>query len=78
MNFSYLTGNGGTRKEKLEKINVGTPLEETLITGFFNYKGEDGFKYNVAYTIDKHGSHINVTRFAIHRIPPQALKSLVG
>lgn len=67
-----------TREEKLEVVNKGTPDEKEVISGIFQVKGDDGYKYFVRYTIDKEGTKIDVDRAPIRRIPPGALKSLVG
>lgn len=66
------------RQETLEIKNKGTPEEETVITGVILFKGDDGYRYFIRYTIDKSGNHIEIDRAAIHRIPPSLLKSLVG
>lgn len=66
------------RREKLEVKNKGTADEETVVTGFYSFLGEDEYKYFIRYTIDKKGSHIEVDPVLFERIPPSTLKSLVG
>lgn len=66
------------REESVEVKNRGTPEEEFVFTGSYSFRAEDGFKYIVRYTLSKTGSDVTIDRIAIHRIPPNALKSLVG
>lgn len=66
------------REETFDIKNKGTPQEETVVTGLYLFKGEDGYKYYVNYTINKNGTHVEIDRAPIHRIPPSTLKSLVG
>lgn len=66
------------REETLELVNKGTSDEKEVISGVVGFKGEDGYKYFVRYTIDNEGTKIEVDRVPIRRIPPSALKSLVG
>lgn len=66
------------REETFEIKNKGTPEEETFLNGQFVFKGDDGYRYYIKYTIDKNGVHAEVDRTLIHRIPPSTLKSLVG
>lgn len=76
--YSFGISNSVGRQETLEIKNKGTPEEETVITGVILFKGDDGYRYFIRYTIDKSGNHIEIDRAAIHRIPPSLLKSLVG
>lgn len=66
------------REETYEVKNKGTPEEETILNGFYRFNAEDGYRYFIKYTIDKNGTKIDVSRLLHHRIPPNALKSLVG
>lgn len=66
------------REEKLEVVNKGQPDENEVLSGVLEVRGDDGYKYYIRYTIDKSGSQILVDRAPIRRIPPNALKSLVG
>lgn len=59
-------------------LNKGQPDENEVISGVVEVKGDDGYKYFIRYTIDKNGSQVEVDRAPIRRIPPNALKSLVG
>lgn len=76
--YDYRTINGVHRTETIEIINKGTPEEEYIITGLFGFKADDGYKYTVKYSYDKNGSNVIVDSFPIRRIPPNALKSLIG
>lgn len=67
-----------TREEKLDVLNKGTPNEETSITGEWTFKADDGYKYYIKYRVDKTGTHIDIDKTPIKRIPPNALKSLIG
>lgn len=62
----------------LEIKNKGTPEEETIVIGSYSFKGDDGYRYTIKYTIDKSGKHIEIDRAPFRRIPPSLLKSLVG
>lgn len=75
---SYRTSVGVYREETFEILHKGTPEEEYVISGVLTFKADDGYKYNIKYTCDKNGSNVILDRFPIRRIPPNALKSLVG
>lgn len=75
---SYSTSVGVYREETVEILHKGTPEEEYVISGVLTFKADDGYKYNIKYTYDKSGSNVIFDRFPIRRIPPNALKSLVG
>lgn len=76
--FSLHLSNSITRDETFEIKNKGTPEEEIVVTGEYVFKGDDGYRYYIKYSIDADGTHVTVDSTAIHRIPPSALKSLVG
>lgn len=75
---SYYTNVGVYREETVEIINKGTPEEDFTISGTLTFRADDGFKYNIKYTYDKTGRNVTIDRFPFKRIPPNALKSLVG
>ncbi|XP_055325635.1 uncharacterized protein LOC129579504 [Sitodiplosis mosellana] len=66
------------REETFEIRDKGTPEEETFVNGQYWFKGDDGYKYYIKYTINNNGVHTEIDRTLIHRIPPSTLKSLVG
>lgn len=74
----YFVTNSIRREESYEVKNKGASDEEIVLTGVYSFKADDGYKYFIQYTIDGNGTTIDVSRTAIHRIPPNALKSLVG
>lgn len=77
--YSFASDNLVRREEKLEVINKGQADQYELYSGFYVVKGEDGYKYFIRYTIDNNGKiQICVDRAPFRRIPPNALKSLVG
>lgn len=57
---------------------MGTPNEEQAVNGTFSIRADDGFKYIVTYTGDNSGILLFIDMLPIKRIPPNALKTLVG
>lgn len=79
LSFVSLTlSNSVHREETFEIRNKGTLEEETFVNGLYWFKGIDGYRYTIKYTIDKNGTHTDIESFYIHRIPPTLLKTLVG
>lgn len=75
---SLILTNSVTREETFEIRHKGTDEEETVVVGKYAFKGDDGYRYFIKYTIDKTGIFVELDRAPIRRIPPSVLKSLVG
>lgn len=58
--------------------NRGALEEEIIIDGLYIFNAEDGYKYFLRFLADKGGLNISAYNLPIRRIPPGALKSLVG
>lgn len=76
--FSYLTKYSHFREETVQVNNRGTLDEEITVHGLYIFNAEDGYKYFLRFLADKDGLNVSAYNLPIRRIPPGALKSLVG
>lgn len=75
---SYRASNGVSREETVQITNEGTPEQDVIISGKYLFTADDGYRYVVKYSYDKNGSNVIIDQFPVRRIPPNALKSLIG
>lgn len=66
------------REENIEILNRGTDEEEIVVTGYYVFKGDDGYRYTVKYIADRNGYNATVDKTYFKRISPSLVKSLIG
>lgn len=75
---SYRNDLGLYLEQTVETHDKGTSNEQFILNGRYSFYGADGILYIVDFKQGHNGSTIFVDRVPIKRIPPGALKSLVG
>lgn len=71
--FSFSGTNGFSRGETVSWVG-----KEFKIDGAIHFRAEDSFKYNLFYGFENDQYNITIDSFPTRRIPPGALKSLIG
>lgn len=60
-----------------ESVTVGANKEVT-VNAVITFKAEDQLKYNIFIVFENNDYNVTIDAFPFRRIPPGALKSLIG